>query len=146
MLQVCDTLKVSIAEQLSKNRVIGNSQGPPLISVGNMRCFYTVRQDWHTVRLNQSEKNHIIRSPFDAQYGIQRSVEAFHPFSDRTSESSTTTEDNTKVFPFRHPLNIRTVKSDLEIQCRAFTKEDILCLFGIETNIPLVTVLAADIK
>ena len=60
VLQIRDTLKIPITKHLAKYGIIGDPERATFISVGDNDCFNSVGQNWHTMRLDEIQENHVI--------------------------------------------------------------------------------------
>ena len=83
---------------------------------------------------------------FNSKYGVRATVKFLYPVSDRTTEYFSASQCHSKILPLTCPLDFISVEGDFERDVDWFSEIRQFRFACIETNVPIKTILAADVQ
>ena len=85
-------------------------------------------------------------STFHSKNAVNGAIEFLERFIDTTSEARSVDEGDAQVFPTINPVDCAAIEGQIVSRSWAFAKEEIFGFAGIEFDIPINTVLFADLQ
>ena len=84
---------------MTKDRIIGRANFAAFSAIAEEGNFHAICEDWHAMRLDQFEHNHLVGSAIDSKDRVGTLVEFLYAINRRASESFAADDVDTEISP-----------------------------------------------